>query len=212
MTDYILKISSWDLVGGTHYYGRAEGPSPRPCHGNSTIFKGGLTVCSQGHALPRRVEWQIQQPWTAEDYVRYHDRRFEPPSPDQFSSKQELLRVAAGRFTGEIIQRPEDEVQLPDAVQPGDRLWHGWVSTPDTRDEVDYDDLWGLCIAKRTPDWWTPGQVCNYLKISDGTLLYWARHGHIQYERRQRRWRYYPRDEVMRMLRDHKPGQRHAPR
>lgn len=86
------------------------------------------------------------------------------------------------------------------------------MSSPDNREGVDYDDLWGLCIAKRTPDWWTPRQVCDYLKISDGTLVWWARKGYIHFERKGRGWRFYPRDEVMRMKRDHKPSQRHVPR
>jgi len=229
MTDYILKITSWNGVvpGAIHFMGRIEGPRPRSCHGG-TVFRGrtGTTTCDEGHPVAARgTEWDVLREWSPEDYERWRCKDYEGDGPSRFRSKAEVLRVAAARFTGEIPDLPHEDVHLPEAVRPGDKLWYGWVSREADRDHTDAGDGWGLCIAVRTPDWYRLGQVADFLGVSRGTVIWWANHGYIESSRRGRphavrlpdgrvvrsggnRW--FSREEVMRIKREHVPGQRWA--
>lgn len=123
MTDYHLKISSYAgiLAWAAHYRGRVEGPHPRPCHGNSTTYSQGKNTCTECKAeLPKRVDWEVEEPWTEARYEKYAASGFEDDSPTQFTDQTVLIETAIKRFTGELEhQWWEDE---PVRGAPGDRL------------------------------------------------------------------------------------------
>jgi hypothetical protein len=142
MTDYILELSSYGgiVAGAVHWRGRVKGPLPRSCHGG-TVFNApesrGKTTCTEGHELPGRIEWEVEQAWTAEQHERYAARHFEGDSPFRFRTAMAVVETAIARFQGELPAREHDEKTYPG--EPGDRLFLDCIPF----DESDIDAEWG---------------------------------------------------------------------
>jgi hypothetical protein len=155
MADYVLHIVSWagTVPGAVHYRGRIEGEHPRSCHGGTTYHGGGppelhgKTTCAQDHVLPERTEWRVEAPWTEARYERWAAAGFEGPGPEQFTSEQDVITAAAGRFLATLPARWWEGKAVPG--QPGDKLWAAWVPRPEDRDLV--QENWGTVIAE-VPD------------------------------------------------------------
>lgn len=130
MTDYVLKISSYRGIvpGATHLRGRVEEPYPESCHGgmsyNASSARGEYS-CAKGHIIPRRIEWDVEEPWTEKEIRRFSARKFEADGPGQFASRRHLINVAIGRFCGYYLPRWFEE--KPVIGQPGDRLYYHWL-------------------------------------------------------------------------------------
>jgi hypothetical protein len=152
MTDYELKISSYTglVAGARHYRGRIQGPYPESCHGGTT-FNGwdgplkGTTTCSEGHVIPKRIEWDVDDFWTEERFNRYAAAHFEGDGAGQFLDQTKLIEVAIRRFKFE--SEPgwwEEKYPRP---EPGDRLFLGHIPM----DPDDVDEEWGR--IQGTPPW-----------------------------------------------------------
>ena len=152
MADYILHVMSYagTVPGAVHYRGRVEGEHPKSCHGGTTYHGGGpeelrgKTTCAQDHVLPEQVTWCVEAAWTEERYDRWAAREFESPGPQQFTSEQDVIDAAAGRFLGTLPCRRWEEQVTPG--QPGDKLWAGWIARPQDRDLT--EENWGTVIAE----------------------------------------------------------------
>lgn len=154
MTQYVLKILSYAGIvpGARHYKGVVEGPSPSSCHGKMTSRSGGPWTCEEGHELPKRVKWDVEQDWTPERHERYRaathraledDSRL-PDGPGQFDSKQEVIDRA-------MVQFLDGLEGVNDPAEDGDELWYGYVHPEgfDYDPDEDYSDGWGSRIAVR---------------------------------------------------------------
>jgi hypothetical protein len=160
MMDYVLHVSSFEglVYGAKHYRGRVQGPSPAPCHGNTTTYHGakgplqGKTTCTEGHELPRRVEWDVDAEWTEARYNRWAAKEFDGDSPAGFLDEAELLKAAVRRFRGEIPDAWFLQSGVPG--QPGDRLFYGCMADPDAElEQPDRSPLppWGSILAEIPP-------------------------------------------------------------
>lgn len=154
---YILTVSSFGgiVAWAVHYRGRIRGEHPRSCHGGTCAGnwhldkddpRYGRTTCAEGHVLPKQIEWDVEAPWTEAQYRTWVENRFEGAGPEQFLSKEELLRVARQRFLGELPRQSfeDDKYPLP---QPGDELWYGWVNDG-ADDDLAEEDGWGTMLCK----------------------------------------------------------------
>jgi hypothetical protein len=157
MTDYNLEITSFSgLVPGArgHYRGRVKGPHAVSCHGGIR-FNGsdgsGKTTCFEGHELPARVEWDVEEPWPEARFERYSAALFEGDGPGQFTDQKRLIEVALMRFRGEVATRWFEEE--PTTGQPGDRLilGSGLYDQDDVDDDTPKPDgihAWGSVLAE----------------------------------------------------------------
>lgn len=153
MTQYILKISSWagTVPGASHFYGRVEGPRPRPCCPGPEHHSGGKVTCDQGHELPGRAEWDVEARWTPEQWDRYAAAGFDGEGPAAFRTKAAVQAAAVARFTGAI--QPDPAIWWEHGVtpgRPGDELWYGWVARPQDAHMTDPADRWGMMLAQVT--------------------------------------------------------------
>lgn len=141
--NYALEISSYEgfVAGASHYRGRVVGEHPKSCHGGTTL-SGGKWMCSEGHELPKRVDWEVEAEWTEERYERYAALQFEGDGPGQFASEDEVIEAARRRFLGEAPARWWEE--KPITGQPGDKLYLGYIAT-----DLEYvDGKWGTVVAE----------------------------------------------------------------
>jgi hypothetical protein len=140
MTDYVLKISSYESIvaGASHYRGVIWGPHPQSCHGASHFNapqSRGKHTCDEGHEIPARVEWQVEDYMTEEAFERQAARHFEDPGSAQMKSEAIVVQVAVSRFL-ETRERLWFEPHRPE-LQPGDKLYLKWLPG-----QVDHDDEW----------------------------------------------------------------------
>lgn len=150
MTDHHLQISSYaGLVGGArHYRGRVRAEAPKSCHGG-LIFNGEGYRCAEGHPLPDRADWDVEDSWTEERYERWHAASFEGDGPGQFLDQKRLIEVAVGRFTDTLPARWWEEKHEPG--KPGDRLILGsGIYDPDDEDTPSPDGVhrWGSILIE----------------------------------------------------------------
>lgn len=125
MTDYVLHVMSFQGIvsGATHFRAKVEGPHPKSCHGGQMLVPGNPNwLCAEGHEIPRRTEWQVEEPWGKERYERWAALEFEGAGPAQFNSEAELVAAARARFLGEAAAQWWEEKPVPG--QPGDRLFY----------------------------------------------------------------------------------------
>lgn len=171
MTDYILELSSFGgiVAGAVHWRGRVRGPHPKSCHGG-TVFNApeshGKTTCTEGHELPGRIEWEVEQAWTAEQYERYAARHFDGDSPSQFRTAMAVVETAIARFRGDLPVREYDEKTYPG--EPADRLFLDFIPF----DDSDIDEEWGR--QQGTPPYGsilTEIPVSRLLTVTERTIL-----------------------------------------
>lgn len=148
MRKFALRISSYEglVPGARHWRGRVEGESERSCHGSIRINPPehrGKTVCSEGHEIPDRISWDVEESWTEERYNRWADQSFEGDGPAQFKTQEQVVEAARKRFLGEWpSQWWEEPVPTP---QSGDRLYLGYIPRDGDAPE---DDGYGGLIAE----------------------------------------------------------------
>jgi hypothetical protein len=150
MSGYFLEISSYGglVAGARHYRGWVKGEYPKSCHGG-TVFSGGKTTCAEGHELPERADWQVEEPWTEERYERFAAAHFEGDGPGQFLDQERLLEVAIGRFTGELPARWWED--KPAVGKPGDKLYLGsavYRDIDETHTPYPGGPPWGSVLAE----------------------------------------------------------------
>jgi hypothetical protein len=162
MTDYVLEVKSYAglLSYARHFVGIVKGPHPESCHGG-TRFNGsgdGKWTCSEGHPMPDREEWTVNQAWTEADYERYSDAMMDLDGPQQFTDRRTLIDMAVKRFRGALpVQWWEDE---PIPGKPGDRLYYHWTAdmvlpesfTDEERERRDGLPLPGDLLAEIAPE------------------------------------------------------------
>jgi hypothetical protein len=140
VTDWVLKIRSYDVPGSVHFYGRVEGPHPRSCHGSLTYNapeNRGEYSCAEGHVIPGQVEWDVDADWTRERFNRYAARHFEGDGPGQFSTAAAVVEMAVRRFKSEVRQARWLNEHVPG--EPGDRLYLDFIA----RKPEEEDTEWG---------------------------------------------------------------------
>jgi hypothetical protein len=126
VADFELRITSYSGIvpGAVHFRGRVVGESPKPCHGNVTHYNApghrGKVTCDEGHELPSRVEWDVEESWDQSMYDRWAARSFEGAGPQQFLTEDAVIIAAVARFDGTFPPRFWEE--KPVVGQPGDRL------------------------------------------------------------------------------------------
>jgi hypothetical protein len=133
-----------------HTKGVVRGPHPGPCHGNIHFNADGTGryTCSEGHVIPKQIEWQVEEPWSEERFERWADKDFEGDGPSQFRSEGEMVQAAIARFMG-WLPTLSHEHEIPPR-EPGDRLFLGYK--PYRPDEDVYPDGDGQLIATYTGD------------------------------------------------------------
>lgn len=154
MTQYILNVTSYSgiVAWATHYRGHVEGPHPDSCHGN-TRFNApdarGRTTCEQGHDIPDRVKWDVEQAWSHERLERYlaacskalRDDSRQPDGPGQFDTEKDVIDRA-------IVQFLDGMEQVNDPAEEGDELWFGHVDQGEAPEFWDNpDEVWGMRLA-----------------------------------------------------------------
>jgi hypothetical protein len=132
MTRYILRVSSFagTVPGATHFRGRVEGELARSCHGG-THFNApehrGVTTCDEGHLIPGRVSWEVEDRWSEERLDRLAAGGYKASGPAQFGDALAVIRAAISRFSGLwSVRRYLDEDGVVTG-EPGDELWYGQI-------------------------------------------------------------------------------------
>lgn len=145
VADYVLEIGGWDgIVPARHLYGRVKGERPKSCHGAMHLGNWhrphsdplrGKDTCDEGHVIPPRAEWDVEDFWTEDQYKRLAAARFEGDGPAQFADQAKLIDVAVRRFQ---VKRERQwwEQDYPHPG-PGDRLYLGYKPSQGAQPEPD---------------------------------------------------------------------------